>query len=146
VKLSDIILAVGDENIVLQNLLESADTISQTKRGETRVSFFTDQITATEVATGATKKLGLVIWLPRDRIPPAGAPHRPAEMGWVIEKAESPASSPSYWAGWGWSVNHGDAIRYAREIDAENTRAFAIDETGLGTDPGRHRVCEHSWA
>ena len=68
-KLSDLIAHVGDGHIQLQNLLDSAQGVQQMKNGDTKISFFTNQITATEVATGTTKKLGLVIWLPRDRLP-----------------------------------------------------------------------------
>lgn len=68
-RLSELIAVVGDEHIQMQNLLESMDEIRQMKNGDTKISFFTNQITATEVAQHAAKKVGLVIWLPRDRIP-----------------------------------------------------------------------------
>jgi hypothetical protein len=69
-KLSEIIAAVGDEHIQLQNLLDSTASIQMMKNGDTKISFFTGQITATEVMNGTAKKLGLVIWLPWDRLPP----------------------------------------------------------------------------
>ncbi len=78
-KLSEIILAVGDEHIQLQNLLDSTADIRMMKNGDTKISFFTNQITATEVATASAKKLGLVIWLPWDRLPPEIARHKPRE-------------------------------------------------------------------
>jgi len=69
-KMSELILAVGDENVVFQNLLNDAHTVDKTKHG-TKVTFYTDQVQAEELIGGdsaSTKKLGLVVWLPRDRV------------------------------------------------------------------------------
>lgn len=67
-KMSELILAVGDENVVFQNLLNDAWTIDKTKHG-TKVTFYTDQMQAEELLNGGkTKKMGLVLWLPRDRV------------------------------------------------------------------------------
>jgi hypothetical protein len=67
-KMSELILAVGDENVVFQNLLNDAETIDKTKRG-TKVTFYTNAIQAEELMDGGeTKKIGLVLWLPRDRV------------------------------------------------------------------------------
>ena len=67
-KMSDLILAIGDENVVFQNLDRDAQTIDKTKHG-TKISFYTDAIQAEELLGGGkTKKMGLVIWLPRDQV------------------------------------------------------------------------------
>lgn len=67
-KMSELILAVGDENVSFQNLLNDAQSIDKTKAG-TKITFYTDAIQAEELLLGGkTKKLGLVLWLPRDRV------------------------------------------------------------------------------
>jgi hypothetical protein len=66
--MSELILAVGDENVLFQNLLNDAHSIDKTKHG-TKVTFYTDAIQAEELLNGGkTKKIGLVLWLPRDRV------------------------------------------------------------------------------
>lgn len=72
-KMSELILAVGDENVVFQNLLNDVRTIDKTKAG-TKITFYTDAIQAEELLNGGqTKKIGLVLWLPRDRVDAAVA-------------------------------------------------------------------------
>jgi hypothetical protein len=66
--MSELILAVGDEHVVFQNLLNDARSIDKTKDG-TKITFYTDAIQAEELLDGGkTKKIGLVVWLPRDRV------------------------------------------------------------------------------
>lgn len=67
-KLSELVASVGDENIKLQNLLDSLDAATTTKKNGTKISFFTDQITPTEIMRGSETVVGLVIWLPKDRV------------------------------------------------------------------------------
>lgn len=77
-KMSELILAVGDDNVVFQNLLNDAQSIDKTKHG-TKITFYTDAIQAEELLGGGqTKKLGLVLWLPRDRVDAAVAAERGA--------------------------------------------------------------------
>lgn len=65
-KMSELILAVGDENVRFQNVLNDAATVDKTKHG-TKIAFYTDAIQAEELLNGGTPKmLGLVVWLPRD--------------------------------------------------------------------------------
>lgn len=67
-KMSELILAVGDENLSFQNLLNDARSIDKTKDG-TRITFYTNAISAEELLGGGnTKNIGLVLWLPRDRV------------------------------------------------------------------------------
>lgn len=71
-KLSELIAAVGDDHARFQNLLEGAVAVDKTKHG-TKITFYTDAIQAEEVLFGKPKMLGLVIWLPRDRVDAAMA-------------------------------------------------------------------------
>ena len=78
-KMSELILAVGDDNVVFQNLLNDAQSIDKTKHG-TKITFYTDAIQAEELLGGGkTKKIGLVVWLPRERGDEAVAAERSAK-------------------------------------------------------------------
>ncbi|SRR6266478_9542892 len=85
-KMSDLILAVGDEHVVFQNLLNDAQSIDKTKHG-TKITFYTDAIQAEELLFGQTKKIGLVVWLPRDRVEAAMVQERRATS---TETTQSP--------------------------------------------------------
>jgi hypothetical protein len=64
-KMSELILAIGDDKVIFQNLDRDAQTIDKTKHG-TKISFYTDAIQAEELLGGGkSEKLGLVLWLPR---------------------------------------------------------------------------------
>lgn len=72
-RLSELIAAVGDDNVRFQNLLDDAQTIDKTKHG-TKITFYTDGIQAEELlGDGKTKNIGLVIWMPRDLVDAAVA-------------------------------------------------------------------------
>lgn len=64
------------------------------------------------------------------------------QYGWVIELGRSPTSAPEYWCGNGWSTDHLRAIRFARQIDAENTSKGWDDEPAPEIP---YRFCEHAW-
>lgn len=67
-KMSELIAAVGDENLSFQNLLNDAHSIDKTKHG-TKITFYTNAVYAEELLNGGqTKNIGLVLWLPRDRV------------------------------------------------------------------------------
>jgi hypothetical protein len=67
-KLSELILAVGDEHVIFQNLLNDAQSIDKTKHG-TKITFYTGAIQAEELLDGGVpKNTGLVLWLPKDRV------------------------------------------------------------------------------
>lgn len=66
-KLSELIVAVGDENVTMQNLTNDAHTVDKTKHG-TKITFYTDAVHAEEFLGGQPGKIGLVVWLPRDRV------------------------------------------------------------------------------
>lgn len=66
-----------------------------------------------------------------------------SEFAWVIERGDSPTSSPLYLSGVSanpleqhWSSDHLDAIRFCREVDARKVENMCM---------GAHRVCEHGW-
>lgn len=64
-KMSELILAIGDDNVEFQNLDKSAISLDYSqKRGQT-ITFGTEMdITAPQ----GTKKLGLVLWLDRQAV------------------------------------------------------------------------------
>ncbi|MGT2505711.1 hypothetical protein [Cupriavidus basilensis] len=67
-KLSDLIIAVGDENVSFQMLDSDAIKIDASLK-ETRITFAAPpQSLAEMVPDGRTKDMGLVIWLPRDKV------------------------------------------------------------------------------
>lgn len=70
-KMSELILAVGDENVVFQNLDRDAATIDKTKHG-TKVAFYTGAIDDADLLSmmggGRSKQIGLVMWLPREKV------------------------------------------------------------------------------
>lgn len=66
--MSELILAVGDDNVIFQNLLNGAHSVDKTKAG-TKIAFYTDQLQAEELMHGGKpRKIGIVIWLPRDLV------------------------------------------------------------------------------
>lgn len=81
-KMSELILAIGDDNVVFQNLLNDARSIDKTKEG-TKITFYTDAIQAEELLNGRnqTKKIGLILWLPRDKVNAAIAAEKKAAGG-----------------------------------------------------------------
>lgn len=68
-KISELIAAVGDENVRFQNLNNDAWGIDKTSKG-TKITFYTDGVQAEEflAGSGTTKNIGLVVWLPRDKV------------------------------------------------------------------------------
>jgi len=63
------------------------------------------------------------------------------EYGWVIEHGASEVSRPRYWGGVrGWTFDNLQAVRFAREVDAQS-QAEAMDD-GV---PNNYRIKEHGW-
>jgi hypothetical protein len=89
-KMSELILAVGDENVQFQNLLNDARSIDKTKDG-TKITFYTNAIHAEELLNGGkTKNIGLVLWLPRDRVDAAlAAPSQEGNEPATIERMDT---------------------------------------------------------
>jgi hypothetical protein len=66
--LSNLIHAVGDGNVEFQNLDDVTTNVQATKGG-VRVTFGTHVISVTDFVSAAfSEKMGLVIWLPRDKV------------------------------------------------------------------------------
>jgi hypothetical protein len=68
-KLSELIAAVGDDNVAFQNLDQCASSLNYTATSGTKITFLTSETTT---LTG-TVKLGLVVWLDRDQVKAAVA-------------------------------------------------------------------------
>lgn len=62
-KLSELIAAYGDDKVQFQNLDQCATDLTMDKRG-TVITFGTDQ----RLNLKGSEKLGLVVWLDRDRV------------------------------------------------------------------------------
>jgi hypothetical protein len=62
----ELLAGVGVENVTVQNLLESMTNMRQTKGG-TSITFMTDQVTAMQIMTDTDERIGIVVWLPKDR-------------------------------------------------------------------------------
>lgn len=63
-KLSDLILSIGDKNIQLQNLDQCADTLDWTAKKGTKITFGTE----VRLTPDGTERLGMVIWLDRKAV------------------------------------------------------------------------------
>lgn len=63
-KLSELITAVGDDNVMFQNLDNDIVRLSTKSNGQSEITFGTKA--ATDL--NGTQKLGLVIWLDRDAV------------------------------------------------------------------------------
>ena len=84
-KMSELIAAVGDDYILFQNLLNDAQSIDKTKHG-TKITFYTGAIQAEELMGGGKpKNMGLVLWLPQDRVDAALAAEKSARAALKLE-------------------------------------------------------------
>lgn len=69
-KLSELIAHVGDENILVEPVASSLiGNVTLKKDGFTQISLMTKGTSPMDVMSGQGK-VGLLIWLPRDKIPP----------------------------------------------------------------------------
>lgn len=67
-KMSELILAVGDDHVRFQNLMHGDLNADLTKRG-TKLTFYTDAITPADLMDpDGCKTVCLVLWLPKDRV------------------------------------------------------------------------------
>lgn len=79
-KMSELILAVGDENVKFQNLFEGMKSASTNKKGVTTISFCTDAVSTTELMDLAKVPYrALVLWLPSDKVDAALAAKKAAK-------------------------------------------------------------------
>jgi len=63
-KLSDLIAQYGDDRVAFQNLDQCATDLNYTAKSGTKITFGTEE----PLDLKGTKKLGLVVWLDRDRV------------------------------------------------------------------------------
>ena len=63
-KLSDLIAAYGDNEVIFQNLDGCADALNWSAKNGSRITFRTSEVVTLE----GTNKLGLVVWLDRKRV------------------------------------------------------------------------------
>jgi len=61
--LSELIARYGDNQVTFQKLDDCAESLAMTKRGS-RITFVTSEL----IAPNGTVKLGLVVWLDRERV------------------------------------------------------------------------------
>lgn len=71
-KMSELIIACGDENVQFQNLDQCASDINYSAKKGTKITFGTEQ----PVNLNGTEKLGLVVWLDRKAVAAAIAAER----------------------------------------------------------------------
>jgi hypothetical protein len=63
-KMSELMLAIGDDNIEFQNLDRDAHSLNWNAKTGTKITFNT----GIGLSPSGLDKLGLVIWLPRDAV------------------------------------------------------------------------------
>ena len=66
VNASDLVKAVGNDNITFQWLHDCLTDVTKTKQGS-KVTFCTTGITPREVLTGETRNVCMILWIPKDR-------------------------------------------------------------------------------
>lgn len=72
-KLSELILAIGDDHVQLQNLDTCADTLDWSAKRGTKITFGTE----VRLTPDGTERMGLVIWLDRAAVKAALAKAEP---------------------------------------------------------------------
>lgn len=63
-KLTELLNEIGDDNIQMQNLDVSADTLDYHHKKGTKITFGTEMT----LTPNGTARLGLVLWLDRDQV------------------------------------------------------------------------------
>lgn len=90
-KLSELIAAYGDDKVQFQNLDQCADNLKMNGGGTTKITFGTEQ----RLHLDGTVKLGLVVWLDRDRVKEIiSASKEPASP------SDNDAPKPQTWGEW----------------------------------------------
>lgn len=64
-KMSEMIAAVGDDIVQIQNLDACSISMNWSAKRGTKITFGTEMKIA---STGRTERLGMIVWLPRDRV------------------------------------------------------------------------------
>lgn len=71
----ELLTRIGEDNIRLQNLVESATNFQSRKRGATAITFLTNQMNPDEVFRNTPRHVGLVLWLPAELVEKARKDH-----------------------------------------------------------------------
>lgn len=79
-KMSELIKAYGDDRVAFQNLDQCATALNM-KKGETKITFGTVE----RLNPNGTERLGLVLWMDRERVAGIMAAHRASA---ALAKAE----------------------------------------------------------
>lgn len=74
-KMSELILSVGDDNVSMQNLDHCSTNIDYSIKKGTKITFGTEE----PVTFDGTARLGLILWLPRDAVKAALAAEKSAK-------------------------------------------------------------------
>jgi len=80
-KMSELIAAVGDENVGVQNLDDCGITLDYSIKKGTRITFGTDA----RLTPNGTERLGIVVWLPRVAVKAAIKAERDSKEDAVAE-------------------------------------------------------------
>jgi hypothetical protein len=75
VKMTELLLAIGDDNIEFQNLDQCATDLNYTAKTGTKITFGTQRA----ITLDGTDRLGLVIWLDRGAVKSAVAASKGGE-------------------------------------------------------------------
>ncbi len=90
----DLIKTVGEENVQVQPLEGSMTNIAVNRKGLSKVTFETRGITPDDVMRGGGQTVGLVLWLPRDKVAAWQAGGRPTA---ALEPGGSRAEAKKIW-------------------------------------------------
>lgn len=63
-KMSELILAIGDDNVQFQNLDQCTISMDYGIKSGTKITFGTEQ----SISLDGTERIGLVLWLPREAV------------------------------------------------------------------------------
>lgn len=67
---SELIKTVGDDHIRAQWLSDVMTDIKMHQKSGSKITFITDQLRVEEVITNEQRMVALVVWMPKDRMPP----------------------------------------------------------------------------
>ena len=65
----DLLNHIGVENVQVQPLIDAMKDAQMNKRGETEITFYTRAITVTEILLDDPKMVGMILWLPKAKLP-----------------------------------------------------------------------------
>lgn len=65
--LIELIQFCGQESVEVQSISNALLNITTNKKGISKVSFETDNLTATDVACPPSRYVGYVVWIPREK-------------------------------------------------------------------------------